>query len=291
MVSLIELKNIADIIKNEVGSARIDNVYKYKNKFIFKTRNKMILISLPDYITMTNKFKVPFEVTNLTSFIRKRIKNKKIEDIRIVNWDRIICFEFDEYKIYLELFSKGNFIICDNENIILVASKYETRKDRTIRKHETYSPPKNSKPVDLSDIDAVKNALGQDITETKLKKLGVNPKRINMAEDVAKQITELWNNGDENITITINNLAEEFITETNTHEKSPKIKKLETMVEKQKQTITEYSNRVIEIDKEIEVITNNYDEIEKLLNDQDNQLEKRGYKIEKKYPKIIVNKI
>lgn len=55
--------------------------------------------------------------------LRKHLKNKRLESLRQLGTDRIIDFQFGvgdaTYHLILELYDRGNLILCDHEMTIL----------------------------------------------------------------------------------------------------------------------------------------------------------------------------
>jgi len=71
---------------------------------------------------------------------RKELKGKILKEIEQVNNDRIVVFNFDEMKLYFEMFAKGNLVLVKDGKTIS-ALRYEQWKDREIKTNKAYKPP------------------------------------------------------------------------------------------------------------------------------------------------------
>ena len=79
-------------------------------------------------------------------FLRKYLDNTRIREIKQIASERIIAIVFQTKEqlltLYLEFFSKGNIILCSQENKILAAYDQQEWKDRTIKAGLEYNYPK-----------------------------------------------------------------------------------------------------------------------------------------------------
>jgi len=145
----------------ELINAKVDKIYQPdKNNFLFvlhiPNKGKKILnINLPRYIFTTDfKGETPEQPSQFCLFLRKYLKNSRIREIKQLGFERIIEFLFEKkegkYKLYIELFSVGNIILCDEESIIKSALITKKWKDRTIRGNIKYEYPRRD--VNFLDI-------------------------------------------------------------------------------------------------------------------------------------------
>ena len=111
---------------------RLNNIYDIDSKtYLLKfddfshKKKRFIIIKSGQFIY--NIFKPPTERKRLpTSFcmkLRKHIKNKRCKELKVVKKDRAIILIFGygehEYKLIIELFSCGNIILCNKNDIIM----------------------------------------------------------------------------------------------------------------------------------------------------------------------------
>jgi len=118
-------------------------------------------IALPGLIFLTSSKKAPLTAPAFCISLRKYLTNTFLIDIKQTGLERILEFEFKtrEGKIYLmlELFSKGNLIICDENYKILLPLRSQTWKDRTIKRGATYRPPApKHNPLTLTEKEFIK---------------------------------------------------------------------------------------------------------------------------------------
>jgi len=102
-----------------------------------------------------------------SALLKKHLFNQRIISFTQRGLDRIVLIEFPEKILILELFSKGNVILCDKEYKILRAMRKEQWKDRKLEADEEYKFPSSQG----------KNPL--DITQTEFtQELGANEKTL-----------------------------------------------------------------------------------------------------------------
>jgi len=102
-----------------------------------------------------------------SALLKKHLFNQRIISFSQRGLDRIVIIEFPEKYLILELFSKGNVILCDKEYKILRAMRKEQWKDRKLEANEEYKFPSSQGKSPL------------DITQTGfIKKLNASPKTL-----------------------------------------------------------------------------------------------------------------
>jgi len=134
-------------------NGKIDKIYQPDKKTFllnFHVPNKgkkMLKIILPSLIFLT-EYKQTIEASGQYSmFLRKYLNNARLKSIKQLESERIIELTFEKQsKFYLiiELFSKGNIILCDKDYKIINPLEIQKWKDRTIKKGEKYIYPKRS---------------------------------------------------------------------------------------------------------------------------------------------------
>ena len=109
---------------------RLNNIYDVDGKtYVFKLvsnnkEKKYLLMESSSRFHLVNNFKAERVIpTSFIAKLRKHIKNKRLEKMEQLNWDRVIDFQFGngdhEYHIILELYASGNLILTDNKYYIL----------------------------------------------------------------------------------------------------------------------------------------------------------------------------
>ncbi len=150
-ISAIELSYVIKELQFLIDS-KIDKIYQpTKKSFLFQfyvsSMGKYIVkIIIPNTLFLTEYKEDTLESQDYCMFLRKHIGNARLKKIKQLESERIIEFAFEtkdkKYFLIIELFSKGNLILCDENHIIINPLGIQKWKDRTIKKGETYNYPK-----------------------------------------------------------------------------------------------------------------------------------------------------
>jgi predicted ribosome quality control (RQC) complex YloA/Tae2 family protein len=156
----IELKQIVKELKYIEGG-RIDKIYHPSKKHLILQlhvtgKGKTIIRVLVGKLMFKTELKPEAkEPGSFCLFLRKILGSSRIKKIEQVGNERIVKIEFDTKEksvMYIELFGRGNIILCDSEDKILNVEEKQIWKDRTLKKDELYRYPK--KEYDYSTINA-----------------------------------------------------------------------------------------------------------------------------------------
>ncbi len=131
----------------------ISNVYEIQDLLILKIKTnvgkKNLIIKKDTRINFTEfNYPIPeFPNQNIRTF-RKFLKNRRITSVSQYKFDRIIIIELNRkeegsWKLVIELFNKGNFLLLDQNNTIIIAKRYKKFKDRAILAKREYIFPKS----------------------------------------------------------------------------------------------------------------------------------------------------
>ena len=132
--------------------AKLDKIYHPDKKMLLLQFHitgqgkKILRISVPDYIYTTDyKEKSPEKPSGFCMVLRKNLEQSRLRSIKQLGSERIIELLFEKkekHKLFIELFSPGNIILCREDNIIISALETKKWKDRTIRGGIAYTFPK-----------------------------------------------------------------------------------------------------------------------------------------------------
>ncbi|MFA5931109.1 MAG: NFACT family protein [archaeon] len=88
-----------------------------------------------------------------SALLKKYLNNQRIFSLKQYGVDRIIVFEFAELLMIIELFAKGNIILCDRNMKIIRAMRKEEWKDRKVGAEEEYKFPssKGTNPIEETE--------------------------------------------------------------------------------------------------------------------------------------------
>ena len=143
------VKELDAILVNSI----ISNIYEIEDLLILKLETdfgkKKLIIKKDTRINLTEyEYPIPDFPSQYIRSFRKLMKNRRILGISQYKFDRIIIIELSNFekapwKFIIELFNKGNFLLLDENNIILIAKKYKKFKDRNILAKREYIYPKS----------------------------------------------------------------------------------------------------------------------------------------------------
>ncbi len=146
------------------------------------TGQKKFFISLTKGIAFYDAPR-PRQPSNLSLLLRKRLSEKKILEIKQINFDRIIHFELSGgTELIVEMFREGNIII-QQDGVIVFALNPREWKNRKILIGETYRPPGDYDPLSL-DLQR----LSSIIRESKASIVQTLATRLNLGGEMAEEI-------------------------------------------------------------------------------------------------------
>lgn len=332
----IELRFLTTELQKLVNG-KIDQIYQPKEEELLlqihvPSKGKQLLhVVLPSFIYLTaEKPDVPSEVSEFCSVLRDRLINARIREITQVQNERILEIVLEKetsYKLVIELFSKGNVILCQ-DNKILFPLFTQTWKDRTIREGKKYISPeakdnpfdkniftkaiKNNEESTISKLLAAKLGLGKTyaeelclrtgidklakkISETETEKLFLELNKLSTQPINARVIYQnkeifdavpialkLYEHTEQQRFSTYSEALESAISKLITAHKKTKaeqkftdqLKRIETKIEKQKQTFIHLEKEAAQNQRKGELIYENYQQVKDTLTGR-----KRGEKI------------
>ena len=178
--------------------SRLEQISRHsKQEVILKFRSKeygtnRLLINLDGWIYLTTAKGFQSKSGNFIDTIKKSVKGGRVKSISQINSDRLISIILSnhnqEFNLIIELFRKGNLILCNNKEIISILRK-EKLSDRLLDKGETYTYPKQ--PFNFLDSDS----------DSSIKKLKSSHRKLisalitdcNLGPDVAEYICSNYN--------------------------------------------------------------------------------------------------
>ncbi len=128
-----------------------DNVLKMKVHT--KLGDKNLVITSNYFFVSDKSILAKQNPGGFSAFLKKQLFNQRIISIKQKGLDRIILIDFPEKVLILELFAKGNIILCDKEMNIIKAMKREEWKDRKLEQNEKYKFPssKGTNPLEENE--------------------------------------------------------------------------------------------------------------------------------------------
>jgi predicted ribosome quality control (RQC) complex YloA/Tae2 family protein len=171
---------LPELRQHTIGG-HIHNVYQITQKaFLLKISpgNLNLVVEPARRIHLTKfEIKTPAKPSQLCMAFRKHVRSARITSAEQPNFERVVIIEIERQgkpqKIVVELLPRGNIILIDEHDKVIVSSRYIRMKDRSILRGQPLRlPPPRGKNLleavpneiqklrSLGDIDAVK-ALAQ----------------------------------------------------------------------------------------------------------------------------------
>ncbi|MDP2749868.1 MAG: NFACT family protein, partial [Nanoarchaeota archaeon] len=154
-LSAFELSFIAEEMSVLIDG-KVDKIYQINSQeFLFQfhipSKGKRLLrLVLPSLIFLTKvKPETPEKPQGFCMFLRKYLSNARVRDVRQKGFERILEIDFSakegaeikKYIMVIELFRKGNVILCDEKMKIISPLENQFWSDREIKKNEQYKYP------------------------------------------------------------------------------------------------------------------------------------------------------
>jgi predicted ribosome quality control (RQC) complex YloA/Tae2 family protein len=133
--------------------AKLEQVYQVgKEEFVLQfhvpnlgKRILRIIVGKLLYLASA-KGDMPEKPPGFCLYLRKKLKNARLREVRQLGFERIVEFVFEtkeaKFRMMIELFSKGNLILCDEAGVILSVLEAQEWKDRIVKSKEHYTYPK-----------------------------------------------------------------------------------------------------------------------------------------------------
>ena len=173
-----------------------ENTFKIK---IHKIKTKQLIVNqnlcfLSEYILPTS------ETKGLFYFLKQKLFNQKIREVKQDKNNRVIYFKLDKYYLIFEFFSNSNIILTDIDFKVITSKQKEEWKDRITKKGEIYSFPSNIDFKELKEkeiIEVIEKELNKklgDLTKKELisylvKKYSLPPVDIEIVVGEKEKIT------------------------------------------------------------------------------------------------------
>jgi predicted ribosome quality control (RQC) complex YloA/Tae2 family protein len=151
---MIELSNDAikgfveshpELIGGIINNIQENDEKNLKIKIKTKLGEKTLMVG-PGFVAYTLRpMQAKMNPGGYSALLKKYLKGKRILDFKQVNLERIIEIKTEKNVLMIELFAKGNIILCDEKGKIIRAMRKEEWKDRKLEAEEEYKLPTNTK--------------------------------------------------------------------------------------------------------------------------------------------------
>ncbi|MEM4254046.1 MAG: NFACT family protein [Candidatus Woesearchaeota archaeon] len=132
---------------------RLDKIYVIKEREILITfgNKKMIQFKPGKIWTPMQKPATPEQIHPFAAQLRKIIGNSKVERLEQVCSERILALTLSrsgkKFALYIEIFGRGNIVLCDESNIVISALALNER----VQRKQTYQLPKSTDTFHLEE--------------------------------------------------------------------------------------------------------------------------------------------
>ncbi len=156
-------------LKNAIG-ARVDNVYELNGVFFLRLRSKEgrqdLLLEPGRRAHLTSrKYEPPKKPSSYAMLLRKYLTDAQLLAVEQPDLERVLKFKFSgkgEPVLILELFGKGNLILCDAQLNIIQPYRVEAWRHRVLRSGERYVlPPSKGVNIRELDVQGLRRALSE----------------------------------------------------------------------------------------------------------------------------------
>ncbi len=179
-MSNVDVYTISDELNNLLSGARVDKSFQPTNdivviRFHVPGTGRIDLVMQCGSRIHTSQYPLENPTTPPTfpMLLRKRIKGANVVSITQHNFDRVIEIKVKKDKIYtiiVELFDKGNIILLDDENNIILPLKRKQLSSRNISSKKKYVFPEERgiNPISITErkFKELFNDNGSDVVRT-----------------------------------------------------------------------------------------------------------------------------
>jgi predicted ribosome quality control (RQC) complex YloA/Tae2 family protein len=172
-LTALDIHYLVQEFQNLVGS-RVDSIYQKEDTLFIifhkSGEGKIILkIMIPNFIYITTyKEEMSKTPPQFCSILRKHLKTARLREITQISFERILSLKFETkdkiYFLIIELFSKGNIILCNSVMKIVYPMTHQKWKDRLIKGGQEYLHPKK----ELNPFSLTEKQLNESLHITKM---------------------------------------------------------------------------------------------------------------------------
>lgn len=275
MISAVELYRWMKTYGSLIKTARITQVYRTGASELWwalhtKEGKKFLLTAPPEIIALSEDKGGEHKETGFGRWMRNTIKGAIIEEIEQVRSERIIKLTIRKgpifYDIFIELFSQGNIIVCQDQKIIICLEKRQDIENGAIydpsEKFDSFHSTdeeitayiQTTEDMTTSKTLATQLGLGGAFAQEICNKLGIAedaPKKELFGKPIAAAIQEILS---QETTIT----PIQYLSKKEKVVENKKLKKIQVILEQQEKQKKQVLKSVDELTAAGEFIYNNY---------------------------------
>ncbi len=288
----LELGYKEDLLDEQISAIKIK---------IHKQQTKELIITEKTLFLSEHKMPVLEKTKGLCVFLKKKLYNQKIQEIKQDKNNRVLYFKLDKYYLIFEFFSKSNIILTDLDFVVITSKKQEIWKDREIKTKRKYDFPQTKEITDENSdeiLTEIKDKKKEDIIRHLIKEYNLHPwyieqiylEKENISQkELIEKIKQIYDytytkiktidNKDQKIIVCEKSetetdffkVIEELYLHKNTEEtieskESKQMLKIKNILDTQLETKTEYEKIMSDFEKEGEMIYSYFTLIDQINN-------------------------
>ncbi|MBI4163419.1 MAG: NFACT family protein [Candidatus Aenigmarchaeota archaeon] len=151
-MSSLDMRFVVKELQQALIGGIIRKIYQYESFGVYQFLFEISTVQGPQWLFVDKnkifltkyKKEAPQTPPSFCMFLRKHLSNTKIKNISQKGFDRIIEIETENNFLVLELFSKGNLILCDLSHQIIMPLEMQKWRDREIKPKQLYKYPQSN---------------------------------------------------------------------------------------------------------------------------------------------------
>jgi predicted ribosome quality control (RQC) complex YloA/Tae2 family protein len=179
----LELKYVVEELQELVGS-KVAKIFQPLKKEIYiqfygsKTGKRLLRIAAPSFMYLTEYRKEsPERPKGFLQSLRKWLNQARLRGIKQDGLERVVEFKFEakdgDYNLVVELFSKGNVILCRDDYTIVSSMEAQQWRDREIKSRVKYNFPQAGVDVTKLTIEEFSGMLKDTKKDSVVKFLAI----------------------------------------------------------------------------------------------------------------------
>jgi predicted ribosome quality control (RQC) complex YloA/Tae2 family protein len=316
-ISNLELKQLVDELEPFIADSRVKKIQELPNDWLkaklnTKKGTKDLIIAETIFYLTNYSLQAKQQSSGFSAFLKKRIGNHRILKMEQHELDRVVYFEFEDYFLVLELFAKGNIVLCDKEWKIIKARRKEEWKDRKLEAGFPYKFPASGISPLKANAEEILPLQGKDFFRSIIMKVNAAPEILEKAfentkrdkqkkpeeikqAELEKVLEELKILYSEKPKTPVNEMIDNLLSKDlgKPAEHVPKIEKLTKQIEEKKKVLSGLKEDEQNAKEKAEAIYENYSDVQKILEAFNEQKKKGKTKKEVMYTlsSLVLNNI
>ncbi|MBN2454848.1 NFACT family protein [Candidatus Woesearchaeota archaeon] len=183
-LAALEIRFLVEELQLLLG-ARVDRIFHPSQKELLvelysaSTKKALLRAALPYALYLASeKPSEPKQPSAFCLFLRKRLKNSRLKAFLQHSSERVVEMVFSskngDFRLVLELFSRGNIILCDASGTILAAAERQAWSTRKIAPKQPYALPPQKLDTFSLTVGKLQKALSESSRDSLVKALAAD---------------------------------------------------------------------------------------------------------------------